>query len=80
MSPLQRRIVTVTATTALLVAQLRDLDRLREQLRKALLAAEKAPRPKGRTRPAIKRVLPELVVRAPTRSRSGPSNSIAPVP
>jgi hypothetical protein len=39
MSSLQRRIATVSDTTANLIVQLRELDRLREQVREALLAA-----------------------------------------
>jgi len=39
MSSLQRRIAVVTDTTANLIAQLSELDRLREQVRKALLSA-----------------------------------------
>jgi hypothetical protein len=46
MSSLQRRIAAVTDTTANLIAQLRELDRLREQVRKALLSARKSPQPK----------------------------------
>jgi hypothetical protein len=48
MSSLQRRIAAVTDTTANLIAQLRELDRLREQVRKALLSARKSPQPKRR--------------------------------
>jgi hypothetical protein len=50
MSSLQRRIAAVTDTTANLIAQLRELDRLREQVRKALLSAQKSPQPKRRNR------------------------------
>ena len=45
MSSLQRRIAAVTDTTANLIAQLRELDRLRTQVRKALLSARKSPQP-----------------------------------
>ena len=45
MSSLQRRIAAVTDTTANLIAQLRELDRLRAQVRKALLSARKSPQP-----------------------------------
>jgi hypothetical protein len=48
MSSLQRRIAAVTETTANLVAQLRELDRLREEVRIALLSARKSPQPKLR--------------------------------
>ena len=40
----QRRIATITNLTANLVAQLRELDQAREQVRKALLSAKRAPR------------------------------------
>ena len=42
----QRRMAVVTDPTENLVAQMRELDRLREQIRKALLAAPKSPQPK----------------------------------
>jgi hypothetical protein len=48
MSSLQRRIAAVTDTTADLIAQLRELDRLREQVRNALLSAQKSRQPKRR--------------------------------
>jgi hypothetical protein len=48
MNSLQRRIAAVTDTTADLIAQLRELDRLREQVRKALLSAQKSPQSKRR--------------------------------
>jgi len=48
-SALQQRIAAFTRTTADLTAQLRELDRLREQVRKALLSAQKSPQPKRRS-------------------------------
>ena len=48
MMTLQRRITAVTETTALLIAQLRELERLREHVRKALLLVEIAPRQRRR--------------------------------
>jgi hypothetical protein len=48
MSSLQRRIAAVTDTTAKLIMQLRELDQLRDQVRKALLSAGKLPQPKQR--------------------------------
>jgi hypothetical protein len=39
MSSIQERIATITDTTSNLVAQLRELDRLRESVRKAELSA-----------------------------------------
>ena len=48
MMTLQRRITAVTETTALLIAQLRELERLRENVRKALLSVEIAPRQRRR--------------------------------
>ena len=47
MSPLQRRIAFLTDATADLVAQLRELDQMREQVRKALLAAKRVQRLKA---------------------------------
>ena len=65
MSSLQRRIAAVTDTTANLVAQLRELDRLREQVRKALLSAQKSPQPKRRNEPALGRRDPPESAAAP---------------
>jgi hypothetical protein len=48
MSSLQQRIAAITDTTAHLITQLRELDQLREQVRKALLSARKLPQPKPR--------------------------------
>jgi hypothetical protein len=48
MSPLRRRIAAITHTTGKLVAQLSELDQLREQVRKALLSTKRAPRLKRR--------------------------------
>jgi hypothetical protein len=48
MMTLQRRITAVTKTTALLIAQLRELERLREHVRRALLLVEIAPRQRRR--------------------------------
>ena len=48
MSALQRRIATVSDTTANLIAELRELDRLREQVREALLSVRKSQQPKPR--------------------------------
>jgi hypothetical protein len=44
MSSLQRRIVAITHTTANLIVQLRELDRLRERVRKAQLSARRSRR------------------------------------
>jgi hypothetical protein len=44
MISLQQRIAVITDTKANLVAQLRELDRLREQVGKALLAAPPQPK------------------------------------
>lgn len=43
MSHLQRHIATVTDTSAYLVAQLHELEQLREQVRRALLSTKRAP-------------------------------------
>ena len=48
MSALQRRIATVSDMTANLIAELRELDRLREQVREALLSVRKSQQPKRR--------------------------------
>ena len=48
MSPLQRRIATVSDMTANLIAELRELDRLREQVREALLSVRKSQQQKRR--------------------------------
>src|SRR5215471_14499906 len=47
MSPLQRRIAAVTNSTSNLVVQLRELDQVREQVRKASLSAKRAQRLKA---------------------------------
>jgi hypothetical protein len=44
MSSVEQRIAAITDSTAHLVAQLRELDELREQIRRALLVAKSAPR------------------------------------
>jgi hypothetical protein len=43
MSSLQRIIINVNHSSANLIAQLRELDQLRDQLRKALVSAKKTP-------------------------------------
>ncbi len=48
MRSLQRRIAAVSDTTANLIDQLRELDRLREQVREALLSVRKSQQPKRR--------------------------------
>ena len=48
MRSLQRRIAAVSDTTANLIAELRELDRLREQVREALLSVRKSQQPKRR--------------------------------
>ena len=48
MLSLQQRIAAVTDMRANLIGQLRELDRLREQVRKAELSARGLPRPKRR--------------------------------
>ena len=57
MISIQRRIAAVTDSAANLIAQLNELDQLREQLRTALLLANNAPRLNRRSRKgAIPRV------------------------
>jgi hypothetical protein len=53
MSSLQRRTAAVTEMAANLVAQLRELDQLREQVRNALLSAKRSPRPERSNTPSI---------------------------
>jgi hypothetical protein len=78
MSPLHRRIAAVTDTTANLIAQLRELDLLRERVRKARLSVKREPRRKRRNgNAAIPRLSPELTEREPARSRSGAPESTA---
>jgi hypothetical protein len=48
MRSLQRRIATVSDVTASLIAELRELDRLREQVREALLSVRKSQQQKRR--------------------------------
>jgi hypothetical protein len=48
MSSLEQRLAAITGTAANLKAQLFELERLREQIRKALLSAEKIAQPKRR--------------------------------
>jgi hypothetical protein len=47
-SLLQQRLAAITDTAANLKAQLFELEQLREQIRKALLSAEKIAQPKRR--------------------------------
>ena len=53
MNSLQRRIITVSDSSANLIAQLRELDQLRDQLRKALVSAKKAPGRKRHSRNGV---------------------------
>jgi hypothetical protein len=48
MSSLEQRLAAITGTAANLKAQLFELERLREQIGKALLSAEKIAQPKRR--------------------------------
>ncbi len=78
MSSLQRRLAAVADTTANLIAQLRELDRLREQVRKALLPAPKSPQPKRRSgNGAIPRSHLKSTDREPALGRGGPPESAA---
>jgi hypothetical protein len=70
MSPLQQRIAIVSESTANLIAQLRELDLLRERIRKAQLSVKK--RAASEISP---RVSPEPAEREP--ARSGPPESMA---
>jgi hypothetical protein len=78
MSSLQRRIAAITDTTADLIAQLRELDRLREQVRKALSPARKLPQPRRRTGNGdILRSHWESTVLGPALGRGGPPEPAA---
>jgi hypothetical protein len=50
MTSLQRRIASLTDTTANLIRQLRELQDLREQIRKARLSVKRTPDAKRRNR------------------------------
>jgi len=51
MSSLQQRLAAITHTTANLIVQLRELDRLRERVRKAQLLARRSRQIDRRKRP-----------------------------
>jgi hypothetical protein len=73
MSPLQRRISVLSHSTADLIAQLRELDRLREQVRKAQLFSKRSAQPKPRTgNSTISRLTLVLTAREPALIRGGP--------
>ena len=83
-----RRIAAITHTTASLIAQLRELDRLlaqlreldrlREEVRKALLSARKSPQPKRRNGSgAIPRSHWKSIDREPALGRGEPTESAA---
>lgn len=63
MRSLQRRIAAVTDSTDKLVSQLRELDHLREQVRKALLLTKRTPHLKRRNR---KSTAPRAFSKRPT--------------
>jgi hypothetical protein len=80
MSPLQRRIAAIADTTANLIAQLSELEELREQVREALLSANGAPRLERRNETgAMPPGLFESIARVPGRSRIRPPRSTATV-
>jgi len=74
MRSLQRRIATVSDTTANLIDQLRELDRLREQVREALLSVRKSQQPKRRNGHGTK-----STDRKPALGRGGSPESAAAV-
>jgi hypothetical protein len=77
MGSLQRRLAAVAGTTANLIAQLRELDRLREQVRKAALSA-RTPQPKRRNgNGAIARSHRKPSDGEPTLGRGGTPESAA---
>ena len=75
MSALQRRIATVSDMTANLIAELRELDRLREQVREALLSVRKSQQQKRRNGHGAK-----STDRKPALGRGGSPESTAAVP
>jgi hypothetical protein len=78
MSSLQRRIAILTGSTAKLVAQLRELERLREQVKKARPPAKRAPQRKRRNgHGTMSRILLEAADREPTLLCSAPSELAA---
>jgi hypothetical protein len=81
MSSLQRRIAALTHSTANLIAQLRELDRLREQVRKAQLSSKRSVQPKRRNGSGtIPRALAETTGREPNLIRNGPLELSADAP
>ncbi len=74
MRSLQRRIAAVSDTTANLIAELRELDRLREQVREALLSVRKSQQPKRRNGNGAK-----STDRKPALGRGGSAESAAAV-
>ena len=77
MSALQRRIATVSDMTASLIAELRELDRLREQVREALPSVRKSRQPKRNGNGAISRSHWKSADRETSLGRSGPPESTA---
>lgn len=73
MSSIQRRIAAVTDSATNLIAQLDELDQLREQLRTALLLANSAPRLNRRRRKgdAIPRVFSNRPIASLPAAASG---------
>ena len=71
MSSLQRRIATLTHSTAGLIAELRELERLREEVRRARLVWFRSMQPKPRNgNGGVPRPSPEMTGRRPTPIRA----------
>jgi hypothetical protein len=72
MTPLQRRISVLNHSTAHLIAQLRELDGLREKVRKAQLFSKRSAQPKSRIgNSAMPRFALEPTARDPILIRGG---------
>ena len=79
MSPLRQRIVAITDTTANLIAQLSELEQLREQVRKALSTKRALRLERQHRTGANPHVFLESIDRVPARDRIRSSRSTATV-
>jgi hypothetical protein len=67
MNSLQRHIATITNISDNLITELRELDRLRDEIRKVVLQSKGAPRPIRRTRSSK---TPDVVLEAADRDEA----------
>jgi hypothetical protein len=77
MSPLQKRIAAITDTTTNLTAQLRELDLLRERVRKAQQSLKMQPSLKRRPRPKRRNGNAPI---PPESTKSEPPTALADLP